>query len=162
MSRTLQRRNQDQITWGRRKEQPGHLPATGWARDDSITAGKWARYHPQPVRVVVERFMEKDEAKQSHWLDRGSNHRGLATAARGGTSGVCSDDNSTLQLPGTRQMAGHIATSVTSGLINADHPPTPQPLDPLHIHPVVSTQGWQFYGRGLHKGCGQCIQALRL
>lgn len=57
------------ITWGRRKEQPGHLPATGWARDDSIAVGKWARYHPQQVRVVAERFMEKDEAKQSHWFD---------------------------------------------------------------------------------------------
>lgn len=57
------------ITWGRRKEQPGQLPATGWARDDSITAGKWARYHPQPVQIVAERFMEKDEAKQSHWFD---------------------------------------------------------------------------------------------
>ncbi len=32
------------VTWGRRKEQPGHLPANGWARDDSITTGKWARY----------------------------------------------------------------------------------------------------------------------
>lgn len=57
------------ITWGRRREQPGHLPVTGWARDDSITAGKWARYHPQPVQVVAKRFMEKDEAKQSHWFD---------------------------------------------------------------------------------------------
>lgn len=57
------------ITWGRRKEQPGHLPATGWARDDSITAGKWACYQPQTVDVMAERFMEKDEAKQSHWFD---------------------------------------------------------------------------------------------
>lgn len=28
------------VIWGRRKEQPGHLPAIGWARDDSITTGK--------------------------------------------------------------------------------------------------------------------------
>ncbi|MGH9425737.1 MAG: hypothetical protein ACRD2L_05450, partial [Terriglobia bacterium] len=26
-------------------------------------------YHPQPVQIVAERFMEKDEAKQSHWFD---------------------------------------------------------------------------------------------
>ncbi|HFH4183479.1 TPA: hypothetical protein ACTL66_006060, partial [Pseudomonas aeruginosa] len=57
------------VAWGRRKEQPGHLPATGWARTDSITAGKWARYHPQPVHVLVERFMEKDASGASHWFD---------------------------------------------------------------------------------------------
>ena len=28
------------IAWGRRREKPGRLPATGWARVDSITAGK--------------------------------------------------------------------------------------------------------------------------
>jgi hypothetical protein len=39
------------IAWGRRREQPGRLPATGWARVDSITAGKWARYQPQKVRM---------------------------------------------------------------------------------------------------------------
>ena len=57
------------VTWGRRKEQPGNLPATGWARDDSIRAGKWAHHHSQQVHVVAERFMEKDEAKLSHWFD---------------------------------------------------------------------------------------------
>lgn len=57
------------ITWGRRREQPGRLPATGWARVDSITAGKWARYQPQEVRMPAVRFMEKDPARQSHWFD---------------------------------------------------------------------------------------------
>ena len=57
------------VPWGRRKEQPGHLPATGWARTDSITAGKWARYRPQPVQVLAERFMEKNAAGASHWFD---------------------------------------------------------------------------------------------
>ena len=28
------------VPWGRRKEREGHLPATGWARVDSISAGK--------------------------------------------------------------------------------------------------------------------------
>ncbi len=45
------------LPWGRRKEQEGHLPATGWARADSITAGKWARFHPQEVRIAAARFM---------------------------------------------------------------------------------------------------------
>ena len=57
------------LPWGRRKEREGHLPATGWARVDSITAGKWARFHPQEVRVAAERFMEKDPAGVSHWFD---------------------------------------------------------------------------------------------
>ncbi|SFP68707.1 hypothetical protein SAMN05216229_104318 [Geopseudomonas sagittaria] len=45
------------VPWGRRKEREGHLPATGWARVDSISAGKWARFHPREVWIVVERFM---------------------------------------------------------------------------------------------------------
>lgn len=49
------------IAWGRRREQPGRLPATGWARVDSITAGKWARYQPQEVRMPAVRFMEKTQ-----------------------------------------------------------------------------------------------------
>ncbi len=49
-------------------EQDGHLPATGWARVDSIRAGKWARFHPRDVRIVAEHFMEKDPAGVSHWL----------------------------------------------------------------------------------------------
>lgn len=57
------------VAWGRRREQPGKLPATGWARVDSITAGKWARYQPREVCIPAERFMEKDPARQSHWFD---------------------------------------------------------------------------------------------
>lgn len=58
------------VPWGRRGDkQPGKLPATGWARTESITAGKWARYHPREVRILADRFMEKDEAKVSHWFD---------------------------------------------------------------------------------------------
>ncbi|WP_455231317.1 hypothetical protein [Geopseudomonas aromaticivorans] len=57
------------LPWGRRKEQEGHLPATGWVRVDSISAGKWSRFHPRDVRIVAERFMEKDPAGVSHWFD---------------------------------------------------------------------------------------------
>lgn len=57
------------IGWGRRKEQPGHLPPSGWARLESVQAHKWDRWHPQPVKIIVDRFMEKDEQKTSHWFD---------------------------------------------------------------------------------------------
>lgn len=56
------------IPWGRRTEQSGFLPQGGWARLDSIKQGKWQRYHPLSVKIVVEQFMEKDKDKQSHWF----------------------------------------------------------------------------------------------
>lgn len=45
------------------------LPNTGWARLDSIYAGKWKRWKPRPVIIPVDRFMEKDEERSSHWID---------------------------------------------------------------------------------------------
>lgn len=45
------------LPWRRRQEQKGKLPATGWARVDSISAGKWARFYPREVWIVAERFM---------------------------------------------------------------------------------------------------------
>lgn len=57
------------LPWGRRKEQEGNLPLGGWARLDSINAGKWSSVHPQPVKIVVDAFMEKDHNKDSHWFD---------------------------------------------------------------------------------------------
>jgi|SRR3989344_195096 len=55
------------VTWGRRKEEAGKLPAGGWARLDSIKAGKWDRFIPKPVRLDLQEFMEKDTAKKSRW-----------------------------------------------------------------------------------------------
>lgn len=67
--------------WGRREKEDGHLPATGWARMDSIQDGKWARYHPRPVRIIVDRYMEKDNDRNSHWfkLEPGYYIEGLLT-----------------------------------------------------------------------------------
>lgn len=64
-------RDQDiaMLVWGRRKEEPGNLPAGGWARHESILSGKWNWYQPVPVKIAVESFMEKDHAKQSHWFE---------------------------------------------------------------------------------------------
>ncbi len=57
------------LPWGRRKEQAGHLPLGGWARLDSIYAGRWDRWFPVPVKLVVKSFMEKDIEGHSHWFD---------------------------------------------------------------------------------------------
>ncbi len=55
--------------WGRRKEQDGHLPLGGWARLDSIYAGRWDRWFPTPVKLMVSQFMERDIEGHSRWFD---------------------------------------------------------------------------------------------
>jgi len=57
------------LPWGRRKEQVGHLPLGGWARLDSIYAGRWDKWFPIPVKLMASQFMEKDIEGQSHWFD---------------------------------------------------------------------------------------------
>lgn len=57
------------VPWGRRKEQPSEFPLGGWARLDSIEKGVWDRYFPKPVKIIVDRFMEKDINRKSHWFD---------------------------------------------------------------------------------------------
>lgn len=57
------------ITWGRReKEAIGQFPNGGWARLNSIKSGKWKPWHPRPVLIPVDQFMEKDNEGQSHWI----------------------------------------------------------------------------------------------
>lgn len=57
------------LPWGRRKEQQGNLPMGGWARLDSIYAGRWDKWFPVPVKIAVTQFMEKDIEGSSHWFD---------------------------------------------------------------------------------------------
>ena len=57
------------LPWGRRKEQQGHLPMGGWARLDSIYAGRWDKWFPVPVKIPIKQFMEKDIQGNSHWFD---------------------------------------------------------------------------------------------
>lgn len=57
------------LPWGRRQQQQGSLPLGGWARLDSIYAGRWDKYFPKPVKLPVLRYMEKDFAGKSHWYD---------------------------------------------------------------------------------------------
>ena len=62
------------IIWGRRKDEAvGKFPNGGWARLDSIKAGKWKPWHPRPVLILAESFMEKDQDKNSHWITLASN-----------------------------------------------------------------------------------------
>ena len=57
------------VTWGKRKnEDSGKFPNGGWARLNSIKANKWKPWHPRPVLVVANCFMEKDYDGQSHWI----------------------------------------------------------------------------------------------
>jgi len=57
------------LAWGRRREQAGMLPLGGWARLDSIYAGRWDRWFPVAVKIPVKSFMEKDLEGHSHWFD---------------------------------------------------------------------------------------------
>jgi hypothetical protein len=59
------------VKWGRRKEDQGATGFVqgGWARYDSIVAGKWDGYNPERVELAVIAFMEKDAARVSHWID---------------------------------------------------------------------------------------------
>lgn len=57
------------ITWGKRKEEADtYFTPGGWARLDSIKAGKWARFNPMPVLLPVQSFMEKVHERKSHWI----------------------------------------------------------------------------------------------
>lgn len=58
------------VKWGKRREEglAGFVEG-GWARKDSIDAGKWRRFHPQEVRLAVIAFMQKDADRVSHWID---------------------------------------------------------------------------------------------
>lgn len=58
------------VTWGRReKEAVGKFPNGGWARLNSIQNGKWKPWHPRPVLIVADQFMEKDHDNQPHWVE---------------------------------------------------------------------------------------------
>jgi hypothetical protein len=34
-----------------------------------VQAHTWDRWEPQPVKIIVDRFMEKDADRTSHWFD---------------------------------------------------------------------------------------------
>lgn len=57
------------LPWGRRREQEGRLPQGGWARLDSLQAGRWNRYNARNVKIMVDAFMEKDHSGRSQWFE---------------------------------------------------------------------------------------------
>jgi len=58
------------ITWGSHTTaDSSRFPNGGWARLDSIKLGKWKPWHPRPVLIPADSFMEKDHDKNSHWID---------------------------------------------------------------------------------------------
>ena len=73
------------IPWGRRREQQGLLPVGGWARLDSIYAGRWDKWFPVPVKIDLTSFMEKDYEGKSHWFDlmKGQYIQGLIARDKG-------------------------------------------------------------------------------
>lgn len=57
------------LPWGRRPHQIGKLPLGGWARLDSVHAGRWDKWFPRPVKLHIQSFMEKDIENRSHWYE---------------------------------------------------------------------------------------------
>ncbi|HEC58978.1 hypothetical protein LCGC14_0936130 [marine sediment metagenome] len=57
------------IAWGRRQQQSGNLPITGWAQLEAIYSGRWDKFFPTPVKIPALSFMEKDLEGHSHWYD---------------------------------------------------------------------------------------------
>ncbi|WP_299078839.1 hypothetical protein [uncultured Paraglaciecola sp.] len=53
----------------RKNESIVKFPNGGWARLNSIQSGKWKPWRPRPVLIVADQFMEKDQEKQSHWVE---------------------------------------------------------------------------------------------
>ncbi|VAW74314.1 hypothetical protein MNBD_GAMMA15-2610 [hydrothermal vent metagenome] len=57
------------LPWGRRKLQKGVLPLGCCAQLGSIYAGRWDKWFPVPVKIRVQRFMERDMEGHTHWFD---------------------------------------------------------------------------------------------
>lgn len=57
------------VKWGRRREEPGQGPQGGWARLETVERGGWNKYRPQRAFGLIDRYMEKDAERKSHWFD---------------------------------------------------------------------------------------------
>ncbi|MGQ7819155.1 hypothetical protein ACUTAH_26345 [Metapseudomonas furukawaii] len=56
------------LPWGRRREESGNLPVTGWLVDAESLPEGWERFSPTPVRARVCRFMEVTEDGEERWF----------------------------------------------------------------------------------------------
>ncbi len=57
------------LPWGRHEGQIGCLPPGGWARQEAIRRGVWARWNPRPALLDVYRWMEYDYEGNIHWYE---------------------------------------------------------------------------------------------
>lgn len=60
------------VTWGRREKENSEMPLGGWARLSAIKNEKdnrWNAYFPKPVRIPVNKFMEKDFEGNTCWYE---------------------------------------------------------------------------------------------
>lgn len=59
------------VLWGNRTLATANnrFPNGGWARLDSIKSGKWKPWHPKPVMIPADSFLEKDHEQHSHWIN---------------------------------------------------------------------------------------------
>lgn len=57
------------FTWGRRPREISGLPNGGWARRVTIQSGRWDKFNPKPVRILLNAFMEMDVAGKEQWFE---------------------------------------------------------------------------------------------
>ena len=61
------------MRWGARNEELAdggpRWPKGGWARLESVKAGRWKAFDPQPVKIPAKGYMEKDNDGHSHWFN---------------------------------------------------------------------------------------------
>ena len=73
------------LRWGARNEELAagdgwpRWPKGGWARLESVKAGRWKALDPLPVKIPAKGYMEKDGEGRSHWfaLEPGQYIQGL-------------------------------------------------------------------------------------
>jgi len=76
------------LPWGARNEERSkdgtraRWPKGGWARHESVKAGKWRAFDPQPAKIPAMGYMEKDGEGDSHWfkLEPGQYIQGLVAS----------------------------------------------------------------------------------
>lgn len=57
------------IPWGRRSQEHGELPVTGWLQGVGELPEGWSRFSPATVLARVARFMEMTRDGEPHWFD---------------------------------------------------------------------------------------------
>ena len=55
-------------SWGRREDEEGIMPPTGWARLDAVKRGVWGTWNPRPVKIPADHFMERDPEGVPYWF----------------------------------------------------------------------------------------------